>query len=81
MGTGDRIRVEGPFNSLLRLWPTNILQGAQAADDGDYTCSVCGGTDDSCPFEDSRVTTLVLIGNGPPDLNNRSESCVGQKQN
>ena len=73
MGTGDRIRVEGPFNSLLRLWPTNIIQGGQAADGGDYVCFVCGVIEDSCPLENSRVTTLVLIGNGPPDLHNRSK--------
>lgn len=75
-GVADRIRVNGPYNSLLNLNPTNIFVAGEVPDGGDYNCSVCrmysnSGTP-TCASTDSRVATLVMVGSGPPALENRS---------
>ena len=58
--------VGGEFNRWLNITRTNIIQGAQDINQGNYTCEVCIGTGFLPePICHTAVSTLLLIG-GPP---------------
>ena len=58
----DRLRAEGELSRFLNISRTNIANGAERADNGLYTCTVCTGT--GCR---SSSVMLFLIG-APPRL-------------
>jgi hypothetical protein len=57
-----RLRAEGELNNFLNIARTNIRNGAERADNGLYTCTVC--TDSGCRMSS---VMLFLIG-APPRL-------------
>ena len=58
----------GEFNRWLNITRTNIIQGAQDVNQGNYTCEVCIGRGVLPePICHTAVSTLLIIG-GPPSI-------------
>ena len=58
----DRLRADGELNRFMHIARTNIINGAEDADNGRYTCTVC--TETGCR---TSYVMLFLIG-APPRL-------------
>lgn len=71
--TGSRYVIGGESNQWLNITTTNIIQGGEDADYGNYTCRVCVGAGKGEDCHDS-VVTIYLPG-APPIIIDTDANC------